>query len=250
MKNRAFTLIELLVVIAIIAMLAAFIFPVFVQAKGAVQTMGVGRAGKQLHTATMLYQADSDDTFPLAMYSDGPVIQSWFGRQTNTYEYDSTKGLISPYIKSKLSKDPTLTAEPWFGDDLGIGYNWGVIGSDMHERNDYSQFPNCSGAASSSSLENTSRSALFVTSAFYNVSWRPNGTGTKHKFNFFDPPEFWNGVPNVDFRHRGTPKMDADKQEVTSEGQAVFIFADGNTRNFPQSKIESDWFWRQPLNEQ
>jgi len=34
-RNKGFTLIELLVVIAIIAILAAILFPVFAQAKGA-----------------------------------------------------------------------------------------------------------------------------------------------------------------------------------------------------------------------
>lgn len=247
---QAFTLIELIVVIAIIAMLAAFIFPVFAQAKSAVQTMGVGRAGKQLHTATILYQADSDDTFPIAMYADGPVIQAWFGRQTSTYEYDNSKGTISPYIKGSLGKDPALNAELWFGDKLGIGYNWGVIGSDMHETGNYSTFPNCSGAANSSNLESTSSTVLFATSAYYNAPWLPDGNGKKHMFNFFDPPEFWNGVPNVDFRHQGTSTFNEEDQSLKTTGNAVFIFADGHTRNLPQSKTKSEWFWRQPLSQQ
>ncbi|MBL8067538.1 MAG: prepilin-type N-terminal cleavage/methylation domain-containing protein [Armatimonadetes bacterium] len=247
MRAKGFTLIELLVVIAIIAILAAFIFPVLVQAKAAVETMGVGRNGKQIYTAAALYQADSDDTFPLAMYADGPVMQAWFGRQIDTYRYDNSLGLLSPYIKGKVGRDPTLVAEDWMGDETGIGYNWGVIGSDMHERNDYSQFPNCTGAATSTSLENASRTVVFATSAFYNVSWIPGGDGKKHLFNFFDPMEFWNNVPNVDFRHQGTVTVDNQDHVVRHNGRAIFIFADGNTRTYKKGELKRDWFWREPL---
>lgn len=248
MRKKAFTIIELLVVIAIIAVLAALIFPVFVASKNAVHAMGVGRAGKQLFTATTIYQADSDDTFPIAMYADGPVMQTWFGRQTDTYKYDSKLGLLSPYLKGKLGRDPTLQAEDWMGDELGIGYNWGVIGSDFHETSDYSKFPNCAGAANSSSLADTSKTVVFATSAFYNVSWYPDGTGKKHRFNFFDPPEFWNGVPNVDFRHQGKRAIiDESAQTVKMDGNAVLVFADGNVRNYKQSSVKPEWFWRQHM---
>lgn len=247
MRRFGFTLIELLVVISIIAILTAFIFPVLVQAKAAVETMGVGRNGKQIFTATSLYQADNDDTFPLAMYADGPVMQTWFGRQIDTYRYDNSLGLLSPYTKGKVGRDPTLVAEDWMGDETGIGYNWGVIGSDMHERNDYSQFPNCSSAASSTSIENVSRTIVFATSAFYNVSWRPGGDGKKHRFNFFDPMEFWDNVPNVDFRHQGRVTVDEQARVVRHEGRGVFIFADGNSRTYKKGEVQRDWFWRAPL---
>jgi prepilin-type N-terminal cleavage/methylation domain-containing protein len=248
MRKAGFTLIELLVVIAIIAMLAAFIFPVFVQARTAVQIMGVGRAGKQIYTATSLYQADYDDTFPLALYWDGFKYQTWFGTQKQGQTYDSTKGFLAPYKKGILGSDPSLVAQDLMGDDLGIGYNWGVIGSDFHETGNYSQFPNCTGAANSSVLTDTSKTVVFATSAFYSVPWL-GGDGKKNKFNFFDPMEFWNGNPNVDFRHRDIPKLDTQTQRVTSKGSATFIFADGNTRNLKQDQLKADWFWRYPLNQ-
>ncbi|MBX3113065.1 MAG: prepilin-type N-terminal cleavage/methylation domain-containing protein [Fimbriimonadaceae bacterium] len=247
--RKAFTIIELLVVIAIIAILAAFIFPVFLTAKAAVHQMGVGRTGKQIYTATNIYQADNDDTYPIAMYFDGEKIMTWFGRQTTLYEYDPNQGILSAYMKGKIGYDPALIAEPWMGNKTGIGYNWGVIGSDMHEIGDYSDFPNCKGAATSSSLTNPSQTIVFATSAFYNVAWKPGGTGMKHQFNFFDPPEFWEGVPNVDFRHQGTVKVDTLNKKVTSTGNGIFIFADGSVRTYKEKNIDANWFWRTPLEE-
>jgi prepilin-type N-terminal cleavage/methylation domain-containing protein len=65
--KRAFTLIELLVVIAIIAILAAILFPVFAKAKEAAKKASYTSNLKQTGTASQIYLADYDDTFPLAM---------------------------------------------------------------------------------------------------------------------------------------------------------------------------------------
>lgn len=244
--KRAFTIIELLVTIAIIAILAAFIFPVFLSAKAAVIQMGAGRALKQYYTGTTLYAADHDDTFPIAMYYDGSRMVTWFGRQTDEDDkkFEPKGGLLSPYVKGKLGSDSTLIADPYLGDATGIGYNWGVIGSDMHIRNDYSTFPNCAGAATMSSLANPSKAAVFATSAFYNVGWRPGGDDRKYQFNFFDPMEAWNGVPNVDFRHMSQMKVNSADQVVEGGGNAVFCFGDGNVRSYPLKSVKSWWFWR------
>lgn len=64
--KKAFTLIELLVVIAIIAILAAILFPVFAQAKEAAKKTSSLSNVKQMGTATAIYTADYDDTFPRA----------------------------------------------------------------------------------------------------------------------------------------------------------------------------------------
>jgi len=70
MLKKAFTLIELLVVIAIIAILAAILFPVFAQAKEAAKKTSTLSNFKQNATATLIYSADADDTFPLAFGTD------------------------------------------------------------------------------------------------------------------------------------------------------------------------------------
>lgn len=75
--KKAFTLIELLVVIAIIAILAAILFPVFAQAKEAAKKTSTLSNFKQYGTAAAIYEADSDDNFPLAYSFDSSAAQTW-----------------------------------------------------------------------------------------------------------------------------------------------------------------------------
>ncbi|RYG41932.1 prepilin-type N-terminal cleavage/methylation domain-containing protein [bacterium] len=77
MQKRAFTLIELLVVIAIIAILAAFLFPVFARAKEAAKQTTCLSNLKQLGTSFALYQGDNDDAYP----SGGDSFALWGGRR-------------------------------------------------------------------------------------------------------------------------------------------------------------------------
>lgn len=63
-RSPAFTLIELLVVIAIIAILAAILFPVFVQAREKARQITCGSNMRQIGQATHLYLQDWDERFP------------------------------------------------------------------------------------------------------------------------------------------------------------------------------------------
>lgn len=61
--RRAFTLVELLVVVAIVAVLAAFLFPVFAQAKASARRVQCLSNVRQVGLANQLYAGDSDDTY-------------------------------------------------------------------------------------------------------------------------------------------------------------------------------------------
>lgn len=111
MNRRAFTLIELLVVIAIIAILAAILFPVFAQAKVAAKKAASLSNVKQLSTATQIYLADYDDTFPTqcGKLANGNWAWNWWhaipAGWTTYLGFDSwSKGgwenVIYPYVKN------------------------------------------------------------------------------------------------------------------------------------------------------
>ena len=238
-------MVELLVVIAIIAILAGMLAPVIHSVKSSVnQTIAV-RAGGQVLLATTMYMADHDDRFPLAMYEiEYGAWQTWFGRQTGYNEFDTDAGLLSPYMGPRRTPDPTHHALPYIGDMSGIGYNYGTIGGDFHVTGDYSRFPNCRNAASSNEIESPSTTIVFATSSYFNALWLEGGDGMTYDFGFFDPPEFWYGNPNVDFRHFGGRKADSLKKEVSSDGRAVIVFADGNVRPLRESQLEPEMFRR------
>lgn len=94
MKRYAFTLIELLVVIAIIAILAAILFPVFTRAKDAAKkTQSISNL-KQVGLSTLIYAADSDDTYPMSAYIKPP--EGGDPRPVVFSIYDA----VQPYMKN------------------------------------------------------------------------------------------------------------------------------------------------------
>lgn len=89
MRRRGFTLIELLVVIAIIAILAAILFPVFLNAKHQAQQSACANNAKQIGTALLLYLQDSQETLPengRSNYGVGLKFPDrWFSNQMKKY---------------------------------------------------------------------------------------------------------------------------------------------------------------------
>jgi prepilin-type N-terminal cleavage/methylation domain-containing protein/prepilin-type processing-associated H-X9-DG protein len=84
--RRGFTLIELLVVIAIIAILAAILFPVFAQARGAARKASCLSNMKQLGIGISMYVQDYDEKYPMGVQND------WWD---NTW-YRT----VTPYVKN------------------------------------------------------------------------------------------------------------------------------------------------------
>ncbi|MDX2064709.1 MAG: prepilin-type N-terminal cleavage/methylation domain-containing protein [Fimbriimonadaceae bacterium] len=102
--RRGFTLIELLVVIAIIAILAAFLFPVFARAKAAAKQSQCISNLKQIGTGIGLYMQDYDDTFPHALDASdkyAPEIWDDFPDFRNRIPYMPTmREALQPYVKN------------------------------------------------------------------------------------------------------------------------------------------------------
>lgn len=129
--HRAFTLIELLVVIAIISMLAAILFPVFVQAKDWVKQNTDMANARQVGVALDLYDKDNDDMMPIYhQYNTNPA--PW---------QDGHAGVevaLLPYAKSKIAfkspvdqGSPVLT-RPTFVNVQDKSTMFGAFGTSYH----------------------------------------------------------------------------------------------------------------------
>ncbi|MGV3617608.1 MAG: type II secretion system protein [Fimbriimonas sp.] len=95
--RRAFTLTEILVVVVIIGTLAAILFPVFAQARGAAEKTSCLSNQKELALASLMYQKDNDDTLYPYGYWDGQGYVTWWGDMETG---DPARGLLYPYTKS------------------------------------------------------------------------------------------------------------------------------------------------------
>jgi prepilin-type N-terminal cleavage/methylation domain-containing protein len=204
--KRAFTLIELLVVIAIIAILAAILFPVFAQAKGAAKKTACLASLKQISTAWVLYNDTYDDTLMRTRTGGDGRWYYWWG------SYDGTtlrpeEGLLYPYMRSK-----ELQVDPVFPSHLrgalgqtGFGYNYAYLSPSSYEPPTYEEVPI---PVSGSQVESTSETLVFATSARINNWSYP--TPTLEGNTYIDPPSY--DYPGVHGRHGG--------------GQAVLVWAD------------------------
>lgn len=111
--KRAFTLIELLVVIAIIAILAAILFPVFAQAKVAAKKAKGLAEIKQMATATIIYQSDFDDLFPLGYGFDASCANGgWCLNYYHAVPADWRPGFPQSYVDRAL-QNPVNSTQPY-----------------------------------------------------------------------------------------------------------------------------------------
>jgi prepilin-type N-terminal cleavage/methylation domain-containing protein/prepilin-type processing-associated H-X9-DG protein len=110
-RKRGFTLIELLVVIAILALLAGFLFPVFAQAREKGRMAVCESNLKQIGTAYMMYVADYDEQFPLAIqdgnrrlsvYWSPPNLVPWALKDPKIQSMYASMGanVLLPYTRS------------------------------------------------------------------------------------------------------------------------------------------------------
>jgi prepilin-type N-terminal cleavage/methylation domain-containing protein len=246
MLRKGFTLVELMTVVAIIAILAAILMPVIVGAKNYAEEYVAGGAIMKVGMAASMYTTDSDDTYPPAYYHDEfGIRQNWFGVVDGKGEVDPKTSLLHGYIQGKIQKDYAFDAKPWQGDEYGYGYNWGYLGSDFYVPGGRTDWYQCYNPAGSSELNHPSETVAFGTSVFYYAKWLPGGDGQNYRYGFIDPPKAWYGDPTLDFRHMKTSKkVDTRRHEVTSDGQALVVYADGHLKTLRQGQTKNRVFER------
>lgn len=245
-RRQGFTLIELLVAIGIIAILASMMAPVIREVKNAVGKTSASESLKQIGLATTLYMDDWYDQYPPAITRGGGPLLTWFGAMQANGEFDSKQGFISPYVSSRLKPDPTHQAKKYMGDHSGFGYNYCYIGSDFCLINNFRGFPNCENPSTGSGVARPSETVVYATSSFYSATWLPGGTGYYYDFGFIDAPRFWQGNPNVDFRHQGKKEIDTLSKRVVPSGFAIFCFGDGRVKPLQIGRITDSMFMRDP----
>lgn len=105
-RDAGFTLIELLVVIAIIAILAAILFPVFLNAREHARQAKCLTNLKQLGMAFFAYKDDNAGRLPSVSILDGyydPRNRDWCGTQVVAGPMYLERGTLWPYIRSRES---------------------------------------------------------------------------------------------------------------------------------------------------
>ncbi len=120
---RGFTLIECLVVIAIIAILAAFLFPVFARARENARRTSCASNLKQIGLGLLQYVQDNDETLPRSFYGSGAAPSD-----AANYKW---MDCIFPYVKSEAVFDcPSDGKSPRYRRSQGANYgSYGLNGA-------------------------------------------------------------------------------------------------------------------------
>lgn len=209
--KRAFTLIELLVVIAIIAILAAILFPVIIQAKEAAKSSSCASNLRQIGVGWMLYNADWDDTLMRSRIAGNGKDYYWWG-SWNGADLNDEEGLLHPYMKSSA-----VRACPSFDNRLrtalgltGYGYNAEYFSPSDYLPPAYEEIPK---PVNASEMDAPAETIAFADAARLN-NWdypKPTLEGN----TYLEPPSF--DFPSFAGRHNGSGNV---------------LWADGHVKSF------------------
>ena len=169
LRFRAFTLIELLVVIAVISILAALLFPSFMQAREKGRQIACSSNLRQIAIAWQMYANDHDEVTMPDSYDANSGKYTWFGFvDLGLYTADFSRGFLAPYTTTnKIYTCKTFTPPPFLDiDDLKCSYafNSSLYNSDSDAGIDLSQIDETNSTILSSDSARLNSRALFKSS--------------------------------------------------------------------------------------
>jgi prepilin-type N-terminal cleavage/methylation domain-containing protein len=137
-RDRAFALLELLTVISIVTLLAAIVFPVFVQAKREAAKTPCASNLRQIGNCFAMYAADWDDYFPTAINAwdrQNPELLSELPKPWNAIS--TITDLLYPYAKSTDLWHCPLDHDwfPRYGASYEVNVRAGIFGKPQSQFN-------------------------------------------------------------------------------------------------------------------
>jgi len=234
---RAFTLIELLVVVAIIAILAAVLFPAYTRARESARVANCMSNIRQLALATMLYLQDYDERFPPAEYwGEYPVKQYWFGYRLGPSQFDSSRGLLQPYLKSReIQRCPSFRGRIYLGNTTGYGYNYGYVGGSwgLWGPEEWARladtFPG--EPARISDLGDPAQTIMFADAEIWFDPTTFQPTDYPWETPFISSPKLGGTKPYTDVGYRHFDR-------------AMVAFCDGHVKSLNESDVEREELWQ------
>lgn len=209
--RTGFTLIELLVVIAIVAILAAILFPVFVQAREKARQTSCLSSQKQIGLASLMYAQDYDETF--SPWQVNTLLYWVGGRDAPGQPLDKTRGLVYPYTKSgAIHACPSYVGAKHLG---GTGYGMNIR---LH------RLP-------LASLSQPTDTLLFSDAGVPNFPL-PNQI---NETIVIQPPVRWVPLPEMDFRHTRFANV------VWADGHAKAVHREAFLRELPAEERRENW---------
>jgi prepilin-type N-terminal cleavage/methylation domain-containing protein/prepilin-type processing-associated H-X9-DG protein len=228
-RHKGFTLIELLVVIAIIAILAAILFPVFVQAREKARQTSCLSNVRQISTAYSMYVQDYDEHFPphvTERTADAGTPDTPEARAPFSYRIK-----LAPYTKSQqIFKCPSAAAWPtpaagkWFTTDYGNNHNEANLATAVNQKW-YQQNPDF-GFNETTSLASISNPARFLI-----VGDAARASGVPSRGGMYPQPWAFDDSQLPDDKQQARPVP-------RHSGGANFAYADGHAK---WQRLEQTW---------